>query len=281
MTKLSDNWETPRELFDVLDKGGEYQGIYFDGFNFDIDLCATKENSKCNWYLNDFLSDRKGQIVHEIYGEPEMRDSRDDWRQISNCAFMNPPYSNPRPFIEKAWEDSKHCRIVCLVKVDPSTRWWSTFWEYSGMCTGCIGQVPEHDCMEYELYIGPKPGCEVVFFPKRIKFTPPKELIDSGEVWKNYRHCAVCRGIGVLQTIDRGLVVCHKCEGSCVEASRFNWVRKCNNAMLGCLYNDVCYERGMTTGYPIVCKECKGVGYKELSGPTFPSCLVIMDRRGL
>ncbi|HXS60809.1 MAG TPA: DNA N-6-adenine-methyltransferase [Candidatus Sulfopaludibacter sp.] len=45
LTKLSDEWRTPQWLFDELNKE----------FNFDIDLCATKENSKCkNYYTNIF-----------------------------------------------------------------------------------------------------------------------------------------------------------------------------------------------------------------------------------
>jgi hypothetical protein len=107
--------------------------------------------------------------------------------------FMNPPYSNPRPFIKKAWGDSKYCKIVCLVKVDPSTRWWATFWDYKR----CLVKCPEHLCRDgwaptwdggfrmcdnkecHDGYIrkdkaGSKLGCEVLFFPKRIKFDPPK-----------------------------------------------------------------------------------------------------------
>ncbi len=35
--KLSDQWQTPQWLFDELNQE----------FNFDIDLCANSENSKC------------------------------------------------------------------------------------------------------------------------------------------------------------------------------------------------------------------------------------------
>jgi hypothetical protein len=30
--KLSDSWQTPQDLFNILDKGGVYQGIEFKGF---------------------------------------------------------------------------------------------------------------------------------------------------------------------------------------------------------------------------------------------------------
>lgn len=108
MKKLSDEWQTPDWLFKELD----------EEFNFDIDLCATAENNKCRYYFSDYLLN---VIEGPVRGmSPPFEGS---------CCFMNPPYSNPKPFIEKAWEDSKHCKIVCLVKCDPSTRWWATFWD--------------------------------------------------------------------------------------------------------------------------------------------------------
>ena len=143
--KLSDCWKTPKWLFDEVNKE----------FKFDVELCDTKENSKCGVafckdYLSDTMSDEGGTLT--------------SLTSLINCgdvrtAFMNPPYSNPKPFIQKAWEDSKHCRIVCLVKCDPSTQWWATFWDYA-----------KHS---------PKPGCEVRFFPRRIKFVAPLGLDGS------------------------------------------------------------------------------------------------------
>lgn len=133
MDKISDQWCTPKWLFDELNSE----------FEFYIDLCATQNNTKfperfCNDYLNT------------------------DFRHSAGTAFMNPPYSDPKPFIMKAWDDSRFIKIVCLVKCDPSTKWWSTFWEYGP-------------------YNGPKIGCKVRFFPKRIKFDPPEEWKCKGK----------------------------------------------------------------------------------------------------
>lgn len=44
-------------------------------------------------------------------------------------------------------------------------------------------------------------------------------------------------------------------------------------------YKEMMEELG--SGYSEKCRSCKGKGYKELSGPTFSSALIIMDRRGL
>lgn len=202
-SKLSDEWQTPQWLFKELDRE----------FDFDVDLCATAENSKCDIYGVDYLLNEYGskRFPAVFYGYSIGR----AWLEDGTC-FMNPPYSNPRPFIEKAWEDSKHCKIVCLVKCDPSTKWWATFWDYDTQCKVCIGtkealslsgyiercyrckglgKEPCSNCKGWGRKIagrnkwaesdcifcrgkgyrnGPKPGCEVRFFPKRIKFDPPK-----------------------------------------------------------------------------------------------------------
>lgn len=169
--KVSDCWGTPQDLFDVLDKGGVYQGIKFDGFHFDIDLCATKDNTKVLYnFGEDYLSDYYTHLGSQCYGSV-------DWLGVKS-SFMNPPYSNPRPFIQKAWEDSRYCKIVCLVKCDPSTKWWATFWDYD-YCVACESSPCVRDSLACECdsnhMRGPKPGCEIIFFPKRIRFTPPND----------------------------------------------------------------------------------------------------------
>lgn len=163
---MSNEWCTPDWLFKELNKE----------FNFDIDLCATRENSKCDTYCTDYLNNEyqqisepflhPGKIVFESREPLPFEKLLGAYREDNFVCFMNPPYSNPKPFIEKAWEDSKHCKIVCLVKCDPSTKWWSTFWDYDNKSRGS------------------KPGCKVRFFPKRIQFDPPMELVTSGGVWK-------------------------------------------------------------------------------------------------
>lgn len=43
-----DEWQTPQWLFDSLD----------NLYSFDIDVCATKDNSKCDKHLKDFFLER-------------------------------------------------------------------------------------------------------------------------------------------------------------------------------------------------------------------------------
>ncbi len=126
--KESDQWETPEWLYNELNRE----------FNFKYDLCCNIYNCKSNFvckvingeYIIDYLTSTMNEGV--------------------GACFMNPPYSNPLSFIKKAYEDSKHCTIACLIKCDPSTKTWGVFWDYS--------------------LNKPKPGIEVRFLPKRLKF---------------------------------------------------------------------------------------------------------------
>ncbi len=63
-----DEWKTPRELFKELDQQ----------YEFKFDCCATKENTKCDMYSDDFLKDNT-----TLYG-----------------VWMNPPFSKAKEMFE-------------------------------------------------------------------------------------------------------------------------------------------------------------------------------------
>ncbi len=104
-TSNKTDWETPQWLFDKLDKE----------FNFDADVCASRENSKCHYYITE-----KNNCLMDDWSVPFSQ------RPIS---FMNPPYGRQiGKFIQKAYEESvKGCTVVCLVPARTDTRWW---WDY-------------------------------------------------------------------------------------------------------------------------------------------------------
>lgn len=149
MTNNSDCWCTPNELFAQLHQR----------FHFGIDLCATKENSKCILFCRDYLKNE----VSSIYDEMNYSSFKVYIKQnllYKNTCFMNPPYSNPKPFIKKAWDDSRYGVIVCLIKCDTSTKTWGIFYDYEQQ--------------------KPKPGCKIEYFSKRIKFIHPTKSSSSG-----------------------------------------------------------------------------------------------------
>ena len=64
-TILRDMWETPQELFDTLNKQ----------YTFQLDCCATKENTKCLKWFEDFFNNKPNYKAY-IY-----------------MCWMNPPFS--------------------------------------------------------------------------------------------------------------------------------------------------------------------------------------------
>lgn len=58
----SDDWETPKHLFDALRLE----------FHFDLDVCASEQNSKCD----KFFTRKENGLLQE-------------WQGV---CFMNPPY---------------------------------------------------------------------------------------------------------------------------------------------------------------------------------------------
>lgn len=93
-SKPTDEWGTPRWLFDLLDAE----------FGFMLDVCASHKNFKCETFITKVGDGLKLQ-----------------W---SKRNFCNPPYSNILPWYAKAVEQRDHFgRVTCFVtKYDPSTR---------------------------------------------------------------------------------------------------------------------------------------------------------------
>lgn len=84
-----------------------------DEFDFSIDLAATKLSAKCG-----------------VYFTPETDSLKQDWRASvpplsSASGWLNPPYSNILPWIEKAQQEQKLGFTTCfLVFSDSSSKWW-------------------------------------------------------------------------------------------------------------------------------------------------------------
>jgi len=62
-----------------------------------------------------------------------------DW---PNKTFVNPPYSDPYPWVEKAIETSTiGCTVVMLLKHDTSTRWWRRLHEANAKFLPIMGRL--------------------------------------------------------------------------------------------------------------------------------------------
>jgi len=81
-----DNWATPHSLYERLNAE----------FNFDDDPCPLH-----------------GEFVDGLK------------REWGKSVFMNPPYSNPVPWVQKAYLESKKGKVVVgLLRGDTSTKWF-------------------------------------------------------------------------------------------------------------------------------------------------------------
>ncbi|MGZ4996136.1 MAG: phage N-6-adenine-methyltransferase [Methylobacter sp.] len=95
----TDLWSTPQSFFDELNKE----------FNFELDVCATKDNTKCPVY---FTKDDDG-LTQEWAGK----------------VWMNPPYGREiKAWMKKAYESAKNgATVVCLVPARTDTVWWHEY----------------------------------------------------------------------------------------------------------------------------------------------------------
>lgn len=95
----SEMWETPQDFFDRLD----------DEFHFDLDVCATPENTKCKRYYT-----------------PEMDGLSQLWDGVCWC---NPPYGREiGKWVRRAWLSSATGNtVVMLIPARTDTRWFHEY----------------------------------------------------------------------------------------------------------------------------------------------------------
>ncbi len=96
-SSASDEWSTPQDFFDILDKE----------FEFDVDGAATNENKKCPEYCTDYLNFKASPC---------------------KVIWLNPPYSMCAEFMKKSWELAMEGHvIVCLIPARTDTKYWHEY----------------------------------------------------------------------------------------------------------------------------------------------------------
>lgn len=91
-------WETPQDFFNELNKE----------FNFILDVCATKENTKCEAYW-DKADDGLNQ----------------NWNDLKGWKWMNPPYGREiGKWVKKASESNN---VVCLLPARTDTKYFHEY----------------------------------------------------------------------------------------------------------------------------------------------------------
>ncbi|ELN2736581.1 phage N-6-adenine-methyltransferase [Pluralibacter gergoviae] len=94
-------WQTPRPLFEALNAE----------FSFVLDAAASAENALCRRYITE--------------QEDTLTTPWADFMTIPGYAWLNPPYSNILPFVQKAAaEIDSQIGTVMLVPADTSVGWF-------------------------------------------------------------------------------------------------------------------------------------------------------------
>ena len=96
----SDEWATPLEIFNELN----------NEFNFNLDVCATESNHKCNLFFT-----QKDDGLSKKWGGYRV--------------FCNPPYSNISEWVKKAYYESykPDTLIVLLIPARTDTKYFQEF----------------------------------------------------------------------------------------------------------------------------------------------------------
>lgn len=112
MTKSTDIRETPQDFFDILN----------EEFDFDIDVCASKKNTKVpDCYITEKVD--SFSIDWAVWCH---YNSNYNMRPVYPwLAWMNPPYSNIMPWLEKAArERDNDVTTVTLLPASVSSKWF-------------------------------------------------------------------------------------------------------------------------------------------------------------
>ena len=139
MSSNTDQWATPKELFDELN----------DEFEFTLDACASAWNFK-----------------HENYFDESQNGLKQEW---TGTVWMNPPYGREiGTWMRKAYESALNgATVVCLVPARTDTKWFHEY-AFKGEVRFLKGRVKfvSHDSNESKP--APFPSAIVIFRTEQL-----------------------------------------------------------------------------------------------------------------
>jgi len=137
-SSATDDWETPRSLFDRL--SAEFGG-------FGLDVCASEQNAKCERFYT-VKEDGLNQ----------------DWRGM---CWMNPPYGRTiGAWVKKASESAKGgSTVVCLLPARTDTAWWHEHIMRADSAASEVRFIRGRLKFGKALNSAPFPSCIVIFEP--------------------------------------------------------------------------------------------------------------------
>ena len=158
---IRDLWRTPKQVFDYYDRR----------FDFSFDMAASDENHLCDTYFtkeNDALST--------------------DWSDYpTGNGFLNPPFSDVAPWIEKVIEVSTITDqvIVVLLPTDTSVKWFKLAFENCSECHFISGRLAFINEETGKPVSGNNKGSVVFVFDPNSPFKSQVCLIDRNEMMRS------------------------------------------------------------------------------------------------
>jgi len=170
MSSAGRDWETPPELFDPLN----------ELFDFDLDVCATKENTKTEKFISpedDAFStewDGARMWMNPPYGKGEKRCKYPlDKCAKKKCVERGHHLLQDSPgigeWVNRAYEQvEKHgSTVACLLPARTDTRWFQAVWDHAALICFFRGRYK---------FVGADSGAT---FPSVLAVFSARELPDS------------------------------------------------------------------------------------------------------
>ena len=134
----SDEWDTPDDFFKKLN----------EKYKFTLDPCANNKNKKAKLF---YTKEEDGLTK--------------DWE--GHSVFMNPPYSNIKNWIKKAFEEGSkdNTIVVCLIPSRTDTAYWHDYCFKSKEINFIRGRLK----FSNSKYGAPFPSATVVFSKETLK----------------------------------------------------------------------------------------------------------------
>lgn len=155
VTEIRDLWQTPQALFDYYDKR----------FSFEFDVAASYANSLCENYYG---------IEH---------DSLSDGCSWDGPNWCNPPYSDIKPWVDKAVEQMRYGNLtVMLIPADTSVKWFKAAFENCSECHFISGRISFINAETQKPVSGNNKGSVVFVFDPNSPFKSQVCLLERDEI---------------------------------------------------------------------------------------------------
>lgn len=120
IAELRQEWETPPDFWQTINAKYEFQ----------VDVCASPENSKCEYYISsemDSLNGWRPWVVGGIAGAIEAQEHNGEYQHIR--AWCNPGFSDVQQWHKKAFEQAQNhaSGLVVVIGIPGASQEWYKF----------------------------------------------------------------------------------------------------------------------------------------------------------